>query len=54
VLRKELTAEADTLQQLLVNESLQRTMKGRVLLVDEAGLVSVRGNARPLPARRSP
>jgi hypothetical protein len=42
VLRKELTAEADTLQQLLVNESLQRTMKGRVLLVDEAGLVSVR------------
>lgn len=42
VLRKELTAEADTLQQLLVNESLQRAMQGRVLLVDEAGLVSVR------------
>jgi conjugative relaxase-like TrwC/TraI family protein len=42
VLRQELTAEADTLQQLLVNESLQRATHGRVLLVDEAGLVSVR------------
>jgi hypothetical protein len=42
VLRQELTAGADTLQQLLVNESLQRAMRGRTLLVDEAGLVSVR------------
>lgn len=42
VLRQELTPEADTLQQLLVNESLQRATRGRVLLVDEAGLVSVR------------
>lgn len=42
VLRHELTAEADTLQQLLVNESLQRATRGRTLLVDEAGLVSVR------------
>lgn len=42
VLRQELTADADTLQQLLINESLQRANRGRVLLVDEAGLVSVR------------
>ena len=42
VLRQELTTDADTLQQLLVSESLQRSNRGRVLLVDEAGLVSVR------------
>jgi len=42
VLRKELTPEADTLQQLLVNESLQERVRGRTILVDEAGLVSVR------------
>ena len=42
VLRRELTAEADTLQQLLANESLQLATKGRVLILDEAGLVSVR------------
>ncbi|MEZ5415454.1 MAG: AAA family ATPase [Opitutaceae bacterium] len=42
VLRQELTAEADTLQQLLVNPSLQAATRGRVILVDEAGLVSVR------------
>ena len=42
VLRESLTPEADTLQQLLVNESLQVRVRGRVLLVDEAGLVSVR------------
>lgn len=41
VLRRELTPYADTLQQLLVNESLQRATRGRVLLVDEAGLISV-------------
>jgi len=42
VLRQELIAEADTLQQLLVNESLQRATRGRTFLVDEAGLISVR------------
>jgi len=42
VLRQDLTAEADTLQQLLVNESLQQKVRGRVLLVDEAGLMSAR------------
>ena len=42
VLRLDLTAEADTLQQLLVNEVLQRKVRGRVLLVDEAGLMSAR------------
>jgi conjugative relaxase-like TrwC/TraI family protein len=42
VLRRELTAEADTLQQLLANEAMQRDTRGRVLLVDEAGLISVR------------
>ncbi len=42
VLRQQLTTDADTLQQLLVSEALQRANRGRVLLVDEAGLVSVR------------
>jgi conjugative relaxase-like TrwC/TraI family protein len=42
VLRQELTPEVDTLQQLLVNHTLQGTIRGRVLLVDEAGLISVR------------
>jgi len=42
ILRHELTADADTLQQLLINESLQRKAKGRVILVDEAGLISVK------------
>jgi len=42
VLRQELTAEADTLQQLLANEARQQETKGRVLIVDEAGLISVR------------
>lgn len=42
VLRGEVTAEAETLQQLLANEALQKATKGRVLVVDEAGLVSVR------------
>lgn len=41
VLRRELTPEADTLQQLLANEAMQQATKGRVLIVDEAGLVSV-------------
>jgi len=42
VLRRELTPSADTLQQLLINTSLQRSTRGRVLIVDEAGLMSVR------------
>ena len=41
VLRQELTTDADTLQQLLVSESLQRSNRGRVLLVDEAGVGAV-------------
>jgi conjugative relaxase-like TrwC/TraI family protein len=42
VLRQELTAQAETLQQLLVNVDLQQRLKGRVLIVDEAGLISTR------------
>ena len=42
VLRQELTPQADTLQQLLVNETLQRAVRDRVLLADEAGLISAR------------
>lgn len=42
VLRKELTPEADTLQQLLVNSALQASVRGRVIVVDEAGLISSR------------
>ncbi|MDD3179516.1 MAG: MobF family relaxase [Opitutaceae bacterium] len=40
VLRKELTPAADTLQHWLLNETLQQETRGRVLLVDEAGLIS--------------
>ncbi|EIP99253.1 conjugative relaxase domain protein, TrwC/TraI family [Opitutaceae bacterium TAV1] len=42
VLRKELTPDANTLQQLLANPELQAAMRGRVIIVDEAGLMSVR------------
>ncbi|MEN9402037.1 MAG: hypothetical protein RL091_740 [Verrucomicrobiota bacterium] len=42
VLRRELTPHADTLQQLLVNAPLQAALRGRTVIVDEAGLVSVR------------
>jgi conjugative relaxase-like TrwC/TraI family protein len=42
VLRRELTGDADTLKQLLVNPALQAATRGRVVIVDEAGLVSVR------------
>lgn len=41
-LRNELTADADTLQQLLVNPRLQEANAGRTIIVDEAGLISVR------------
>lgn len=42
VLRAELTPEADTLQQLLVNSALQAQVCGQVIVVDEAGLISSR------------
>lgn len=42
VLRRELTPHADTLQQLLVNSALQEKVRGSLLIVDEAGLISVR------------
>ena len=42
VLRKELTLKADTLQQLLVNEGLQQRIRNKVIIVDEAGLISTK------------
>jgi len=42
VLRQELTADAQTLQRLLIDTELQAAMRGRMVLVDEAGLISVR------------
>lgn len=42
VLREELTPHADTLQQLLCNPSLQSRIRNHVILVDEAGLISIR------------
>jgi conjugative relaxase-like TrwC/TraI family protein len=42
ILRRELTPWAETLQQLLVSESLQRNVRGALVIVDEAGLISVR------------
>jgi len=42
VLRGELSTETATLQQLLVNTELQQASRGRVVLVEEAGLASVR------------
>ena len=41
-LHDKLKIQADTVQQLLVNEKLQEQVSGRTLLVDEAGLLSVR------------
>lgn len=41
-LRQEGFAQADTLAQLLVNASMQEKIKGQVIWVDEAGLVSAR------------
>ena len=40
VMRNELTLKADTLQQLLVNEDLQQRIRNKVIIVDEAGLIS--------------
>jgi conjugative relaxase-like TrwC/TraI family protein len=42
ILRERLTPEAESLQQLLINHDLQRRIKGRVIIVDEAGLISTR------------
>lgn len=42
ILRQEVTPEADTLQQLLVNRQLQQEIRGRTILVDEASLISMR------------
>ncbi len=41
-LQDKLGIEANTVQQLLVNGSLQEQMAGRTIIVDEAGLLSVR------------
>jgi conjugative relaxase-like TrwC/TraI family protein len=41
-LREELTPEAETIQYLLVNRHLQQKIAGRTIIVDEAGLLSVR------------
>jgi ATP-dependent exoDNAse (exonuclease V) alpha subunit len=41
-LQDKLKIQADTVQQLLVNEKLQEQVARRMLLVDEAGLLSVR------------
>ena len=41
-LRKEVTPESDTIQQLLVNVRLQQKIANRIIIVDEAGLLSVR------------
>jgi hypothetical protein len=41
-LQEKLKIQADTVQQLLVNKKLQEQISGRTLLVDEAGLLSVR------------
>ena len=41
-LRKDVTPEADTLQMLLVNLRLQEKVANRIIIVDEAGLLSVR------------
>jgi conjugative relaxase-like TrwC/TraI family protein len=40
VLQTKVTPQADTLQQLLSNPQLQESIKGHVILVDEAGFVS--------------
>jgi conjugative relaxase-like TrwC/TraI family protein len=40
ILRKDLTPKADTLQQLLINDDLQKRTRNKVIIVDEAGLIS--------------
>lgn len=46
VLRKEGFAQAETLQRLLVDMEMQKSLAGHVLWIDEAGLVSVPDMAR--------
>ncbi len=41
-LQDKLRIQADTVQQLLINEKLQEQVAGRVIIVDEAGLLSIR------------
>jgi excisionase family DNA binding protein len=41
-LRQRVASNAQTLQQLLVNETLQEQCRGKVIVVDEAGLISSR------------
>jgi ABC-type oligopeptide transport system ATPase subunit len=41
-LQDKLKVQTDTVQQLLVNEKLQEQVAGRVIIVDEAGLLSIR------------
>jgi conjugative relaxase-like TrwC/TraI family protein len=41
-LQDKLKIQADTVQQLLVNEKLQEQVAGRTIIVDEAGLLSIR------------
>jgi conjugative relaxase-like TrwC/TraI family protein len=41
-LRQRVTPNAQTLQQLLVNKALQEQSRGKVIVVDEAGLISSR------------
>jgi len=46
VLRKEGFADAETLQRLLIDTEMQKSVAGRVLWIDEAGLVSTPDMAR--------
>jgi conjugative relaxase-like TrwC/TraI family protein len=41
-LRDELTPDAETIQYLLINRQLQQKIANRIIIVDEAGLLSVR------------
>jgi conjugative relaxase-like TrwC/TraI family protein len=41
-LQEKLKIQADTVQQLLVNERLQEQVAGRTIIVDESGLLSIR------------
>ena len=53
VLRKEGFPQSQTVQHLLMNPALQADLRGKVLVVDEAGLLSTRQMVRLLELRRS-
>jgi conjugative relaxase-like TrwC/TraI family protein len=53
VLRAEGFKDADTLERLFVDEKLQRQVRGQVLWVDEAGMVSSRSMQRLFDVARS-